>query len=267
MTEPRVPKWRKIADEVRRQIENGTHPPGAVLPQIKETAKGRKVSYETMRAAYKSLEADGLVRMVKRVGFKVMEPPVRRRITRGRTITRHPARGYVFPAAAGPDEPWEAHGRPIASNVPAPARVAEPFGIAPGTVTLRRRRVMSPVGEPPFQLVDTWISPEAVADAPQAAEKSTGPGGVYDRLEEAGHGPIAWAEVIRVRMPTREEAQLLTIPDSMPVMETVLTGTSACTGLPIEVTIRVIPGDRVELFSELQRGPSARWPVSPAQPS
>ncbi|MEU2287880.1 GntR family transcriptional regulator [Streptomyces sp. NPDC013178] len=263
MTEPKVPKWRQLADEVRRQIEDRTYPPGAVLPQIKPAAEARGVSYETMRAAYKSLEADGLVRMVKRVGFKVMEPPMRRRITRGRTITRDPARGYIFPAASGPDEPWEVHGRPLAGFFPAPDEVATRFEIESGSETLRRRRVTSPAGEPPFQLVDTWISPDAVADAPQVAEKSTGPGGVYDRLEEAGHGPISWSETIRVRMPDREEAQLLAIPVAMPVVETIVVGVSARTERPIEVTIRVIPGDRVELFGELQRGRSARWPVSP----
>lgn len=268
MTDPRVPKWREIADDVRRQIEDGTFAPGAVLPQIKEAAKNDwGVSYETLRAAYKSLEADGLVRMVKRVGFKVMEPPMRRRITRGRTITRDPARGYIFPAASRPDEPWEAHGRPLAGFFPAPEEVVTRFEIAPGTKVLRRRRVMSPAGEPPFQLVDTWISPQAVADAPQAAEKETGPGGVYDRLEEAGHGPISWAETIRVRLPSREEAQLLAIPVAMPILETIVVGTSARTERPVEVTIRVIPGDRVELFGELHRGPSARWPVTPVKPS
>lgn len=41
--------------------------------------------------------------------------------------------------------------------------------------------------------------------------RSTGPGGYLDRLEEAGHGPIAWTEFGRARMPSREEAVLLGI--------------------------------------------------------
>jgi len=267
MTEPRAPKWRLIADEVRQQIEDGAYPPGTALPQIKTAAEDRGVSYETVRAAYKSLERAGLVRMVKRVGFRVLEPPMRRPVTRGRMITRDPRRGYVFPAASRPDEPWDVHGRPVAALVAAPNTVAEQFGIEPGMEVVRRRRVTSPAGEPPFQIVDTWISQEAVMDAPRAAEPATGPGGYLDRLEEAGHGPIAWEETIRVRMPAREEAQLLGISMEMPIMETTIVGTSTRTKRPVEVTIRVIPGDRVELRSELQRGPSARWPVAPVVPT
>ncbi|MDX2697154.1 GntR family transcriptional regulator [Streptomyces ipomoeae] len=266
MTEPRTPKWRQLADEVRRRIDDGTYPRGTALPQIKPAAEAAGVSYETMRAAYKALESEGLVRSVKRTGFVVLETPGRRRITRGSIITRDPARGYIFPAAARPDEPWEVHGRPFRSFVPAPDVVAEHFGIEPGAETLRRRRVTSPAGEPPFQLVDTWLSPDAVNDAPQVAEASTGPGGYLDRLEEAGHGPISWTETVRVRMPEREEAQLLSISTAMPILETTIVGTSTRTERPLEVTIRVIPGDRVELFSELQRARSARWPVTPVKP-
>ncbi|MET8859249.1 GntR family transcriptional regulator [Streptomyces sp. NPDC004579] len=265
MTGPKTPKWRQLANEVRRQIEDGLYPQGAVLPQLKPAAEEAGVSYETMRAAYKALESEGLVRSVKRTGFVVLEAPGRRRVTRGTTITRDPARGYVFPAASRPDEPWETHGRPFRALVSAPPVVADHLGIPAGTKTLRRRRVTSPAGEPPFQLVDTWISPDAVEDAPQTAEPSTGPGGYLDRLEEAGHGPMSWTETIRVRAPEREEAQLLTISPVMPILETTIVGTSARTQRPIEVTVRVIPGDRVELVSELQRARSARWPVTPVK--
>jgi GntR family transcriptional regulator len=265
MTEPRGPKWRQLADNVRRQIEDGKYPPGSTLPQVKQAAEARGVSSETMRAAYKALETEGLVRSIKRIGFTVLDQPDRRRISRGNTVTRGP-RGYVFPAASRPGEKWDTHGQPYPAALPAPAKVAKHFGVEAGTVLTRRRRVTSPPGEPPFQLVDTWLSPTVAQEAPQATEKITGPGGYLDRIEEAGHGPIAWEETIRVRMPDREEAQMLGIPTLIPILETTIVGTSAKTGQPVEVTIRVIPSDRVELVSKLQRGPSARWPVSPAEP-
>src|SRR5690606_41348469 len=89
---------------------------------------------------------------------------------------------------------WQAHGRPRVSAEPIPARPAELLGVDQGTPVVRRRRVTSPAGEPPFQIADTWIHPDAVADAPQVAERDTGPGGYLDRLEEAGHGPLGWTE-------------------------------------------------------------------------
>jgi GntR family transcriptional regulator len=192
----------------------------------------------------------------------VLNRRARRRIQRSLLVTRSAGeRGmYVFPAASYADEPWQTHGTPHASFEAPPAVVAETFGVEEGTAVLRRRRVMSPEGEPPFQIVDTWLGPQAVHDAPQIAEKSTGPGGYLDRLEEAGHAPISWTEVTRVRMPSADEARLLEIPAAMPVMELILFGKSGRTHEPLEVTIRVIPGDRVELVADLVRDKSAAWP-------
>ncbi|MFE3602429.1 GntR family transcriptional regulator [Streptomyces sp. NPDC059142] len=267
MTEPSSIKWRQLANELRAKIQDGSYPPGSTLPQLKAYASELGIHHETVRVAYKELEKEGLVRTIQRRGSVVLEPPVRRRITRGVTVTRDPARGYVFPAASRPDEPWQVHGRPFRKVVPAPIQVTDQFGLDPNSEVLRRRRVTSPAGEPPFQLVDTWLSPDAVEVAPRVADASPGPGGYLDRLEEAGHGPIQWEETSRVRMPDREEARLLEIAQSIPVLESTIVGISALTNKPIEVTIRVIPGDRVELAGKLQRGESAQWPVDPVEVS
>lgn len=270
MTEPRErqpAKWRAIHAELRAKIEDGTYPPGTTLPQIRAHAEEVGVHHETVRSAYKQLEADGLVRTIQRRGSVVISPQPRRRITRGVSITRDPERGYVFPAAARPDEPWEVHGRPFRKHVAAPTEVARRFDVPAGTEVLRRRRVTSPAGEPPFQLVDTWISPAAVEDAPRVDDPSPGPGGYLDRLEEGGHGPLDWEETIRARMPDRDEAKLLGIARSIPVLVSMITGTSARTHVPVEVTVRVIPSDRVELASQLQREGEAVWPVTPVNSS
>jgi GntR family transcriptional regulator len=254
------------AAHLRRLIERGEFRVGETLPRIADLAEERGVSVATVRRAMEVLEDEGLVRVVRGTGA-IVQPPAapRRRISRGVLVERDPRRGYIFPAASHPGEPWQVHGRPKASMEPAPPVVASHFGTDPGRPTLRRRRVTSPVNEPPFQIVDTWLSAAAIDDAPQAAEPSTGPGGYLDRLEEAGHGPISWEETTRARMPTSEEARLLSVPDALPVLELVLVGTSASTGDALEVTVRVIPADRVELVSTLGRGTTATWPVSPVQ--
>lgn len=257
-------RYEVEAAHLRARIQAGEWEVGATLPRITELAEERQVSAHTIRNALAKLAEEGLVRIVRGTGAIVQPPqPERRRIPRGQTVTRDPRRGYIFPAASHPQEPWQVHGKPFRAMAPAPTFVAHAFGIDPGTETLRRRRVTSPAGEPPFQLVDTWLSAEAVADAPQVAEPSTGPGGYIDRLEEAGHGPISWTETTRARMPSSEEAKLLEVPAVGPVFELLLVGTSARTGRPLEVTVRVIPADRVELVAEFQRAESAAWPVSP----
>jgi GntR family transcriptional regulator len=252
--------YRELAELLRGQIEGGEYPPGAPLPSIPELMDQWKLARQTVRSAINQLASEGLVRTAPRRGTVVQARTERRRIARSQVVTRSSAGMYVFPAAGYPDEVWQTHGTPHRSQEPAPDLVAEIFGVEAGSPVLRRRRVMSPEEEPPFQIVDTWLSPQAVEDAPRIAEKSTGPGGYLDRLEEAGHGPISWTETTRTRMPSEEEARLLEISTALPVMELSLVGTSGRTGDALEVTMRVIPGDRVELVAALVRDESAAWP-------
>lgn len=256
-------RYEVEAAHLRQKIQAGGYEVGEVLNISGLTAE-RGVSAATIRRALEVLEEEGMIRVVRGTGAIVQPPaPPRRRIRRGVAVQRDPARGYIFPAAAHPQEPWQIHGQPRASMEPALPVVAEVFAVEPGTPTLRRRRVTSPAGEPPFQVVDTWLSHQAVADAPQIAKASTGPGGYLDRLEEAGHGPISWQETTRARMPSPEEARLLSISAAVPVLQLILIGTSGRTGQPLEATVRVIPADRVEMVAELERAESAQWPVQP----
>ncbi|MFS0698178.1 GntR family transcriptional regulator [Streptomyces nitrosporeus] len=260
-------RYEEVAADLRTRIRGGEYEVGGTLPRYEDLTAMYGVGRGVISAALAILEREGLVRPIKRRGIVVLDWRIeRRRIARGQLVTRNPRSGYVFPAASRPDERWVVHGRPFRERLPAPERVAELMGIEAGTETLRRRRVTSPAGEPPFQVVDTWLSEEAIRDAPQIAEASTGPGGYLDRLEEAGHGPISWMEFIRTRMPNREEAQLLEISEEMPVLETAIVGKSARNGETIEVTIRAIPADRVELVSELRRDKTASWPTDPVSP-
>ncbi|MFG2395202.1 GntR family transcriptional regulator [Streptomyces lavendulae] len=259
-----MPRYEQIASDLRDRIRSGEYAIGSTLPTYAELTETYGVGRGVISAALGVLEREGLLRIVKRAGIRVLDWQLqRRRISRGQLIYRDPVRGYVGPAAASPDEPWDTHGRPTAGYEPTPERVAELIGVEPGIALLRRRRVTSPAGEPPFQVVDSWISAEAVRDAPQAAEPSTGPGGYLDRIEEAGHGPLAWREFGRSRLPNREEAALLDISTESPVLELMWAGTSSSSGRVVEVTVRVIPADRVELVADLTRHDTAQWPVAP----
>ena len=262
-------RHEEIAADLRRRVDDGEFPPGTKLPSYEELSESYGAGLATIRTAILGLKSAGLVQAVPRVGVIVREAAGRRRIERGNLVTRD-AWGYIFGPAFQPDEPWEVHAIPRGAgprvgNKPVPAEVAQYLDLTPGTDVLRRRRITSPAGEPPFQLADTWIHPEAVATAPRVADRNTGPGGYLDRLEEAGHGPLSWQEITRVRMPNREEAKSLKIATSFPVLELTRVGISARTRRSVEVTVCVIPGDRVEVVTSLSRAESAGWPVPPAR--
>jgi GntR family transcriptional regulator len=255
--------FRQIYNDLRQAIEDGQYPPGTPLPSYAELRERYVTADPTLSRAVDLLQADGLVVGIRGKGVIVRDRVNRRRVVRGRRVRRDPARGYIMPATQRADEPWQTHGRPRVATIPCPPRVADILGIPAWTDAVRRRRVTSPAGEAPFQIADTWISPQGVADAPRCAQPDTGPGGYLDRLEEAGHGPISWVETFRVRMPDREEARLLGIATALPVLELARPGTSAKTNRPVEVTMCVIPSDRVEIVTELERDESARWPTTP----
>ncbi len=252
----------RIADDIRSKIANGILREGDRLPTLPELQATYGCSSTIAREAVRLLQQRGLV-VTRQGSGSYVRPIPRRRVLRGRLVRRDPARGYIMPAATGADEPWQTHGQPQATTLPAPPTVADILGIDAGTPAVRRRRVTSPAGEEPFQIADTWIHPGGVSDAPQAGAPDTGPGGYLDRLEEAGHGPITWTERLRIRVPTAEEARLLSISTALPVAELARIGASARWGRPIEVTICVIPGDRVEVLTDLERDASARWPTIP----
>ena len=261
-------RYREIADDLRARIKSGQYPPGTRLPGYRDLLPMYGAGRDTVRRALGLLEQDGLIEGSQRRGIVVRHAGDRRRIRRGTAIMRDPRRGYVFPAAAAPDEPWKSHGTPRRSMDLIPEDLAQLLGVEPGSEVLRRRRVMSPADHDiPWDITDTWVHPAIVAEIPQVAEIDTGPGGVLDRIEEHGHGPLSWEERTRARMPSRDEARLLHMPRTgLPVLELVRIGRSARTGDPVEVTAVVIPGDRVEVWTTLTRHEAAQWPVSPVTP-
>ena len=55
------PKWRELADRLTERIKNGEFTPGQQLPHIRDLVEAGEGSKATVHAAYKALEAEGLV--------------------------------------------------------------------------------------------------------------------------------------------------------------------------------------------------------------
>ena len=69
-----------------------------------------------------------------------------------------------------------------------------------------------------------------------------GPGGIYARLEDAGHVLDHFVEEVTARMPSAEERRRLELPDGVPVLVVVRTAYDT-TGRPVEVcdTVKASP--------------------------
>jgi len=258
-----VSRYLDIAADLRARILGGEWEPGATMPRMSDLARGYGVNRDTLARAVAILEAEGLVWAVPRRGTIVRHGMSRPRRLRGNLVKRNLATdspAYSFPSASG-QEVWKHHITPVTRHEKlTDPRIARLLGVAEGTEVIRRLRVTGPQTEPPFQVSDTWIDPRGLAGAPEVVGQQPGPGDWLYRLEAAGHGPIAWTEYHRARMPAKDEAGLLQIPVTLPVLEIVRVGRSARDDQPIEVTVHVIPSDRVETFQVLHRDASAVWP-------
>lgn len=258
-------RYLDIAAQIRARIEAGEWEPGAKLPRLDDFAAQYEANRDTIGRAIAALETEGYVWAVQGRGVIVRHGMMRLRRPRGNLVKRNLAGGspgYSFPSASG-QEVWKHHIEPVAGpELLTDPRIARLLGVEVGSEVMRRFRVTGPESEPPFQLSASWIHPRAVAEVPEVASQDPGPSNWLYLLEKAGHWPISWMEIHRARMPTAEEARLLEIPVSLPVLEIIRIGTSGGDGKPIEVTEYVVASDRVETVHVLHRDESAQdpWP-------
>lgn len=66
-----VPPYRQIADDLRRQIEDGTIPPGRRIPSMVELEATYEVARDTIRKATQALKDEGLVETITGMGIYV----------------------------------------------------------------------------------------------------------------------------------------------------------------------------------------------------
>src|ERR1035441_1408985 len=68
-----ITKYRQLAADLREDIRIGRYPPGTTLPTYLEMAAERGVSKTTVSTALEILEAEGLVRPVRKRGTVVLD--------------------------------------------------------------------------------------------------------------------------------------------------------------------------------------------------
>lgn len=252
-----APKWQAIADRIRAQIEDGTYPPGSVLPSIDEQVADGEGSRATVHQAYRSLEATGYVVIVRRRGTVVRDrTPVRVPLSRyGKVMRPGGARG-----------PWETataeqglEGRMVAVSVTteeAPAHVAESLGLPAGAPVVRRVRHAT-IGSEVVQVQQAWY-PAEVAEAAGLTGSGKITGGIYGALHGAGLPPDEADEVVTARMPTADEARQLSIGASVPLL-VVERVTRDTTGRALELLQIIGAADRLQLvYDSLPLGGRAR---------
>ncbi|MFD4538288.1 GntR family transcriptional regulator [Streptomyces bauhiniae] len=217
-------KWRELADRLAEEIRSGEYAPGAQLPQIRDLVEAGEGSKSTVHAAYKALEAEGLVTSSRGHGTVVRErAPLKRlgiarydkakwrdgdevafiadRVASGRTYKRNEQTQTV-------------------SRVPAPAAVAQAHGLPEGAEVYARARVVKE-GSQPTHTLTSYYRPEHV-EGTRIVDPTPGPagrGGGFRVLYDAGYEIDHMQETLFARIPTTDEVQLLQLAPGEWVVE------------------------------------------------
>lgn len=216
------PPYRQIAIMLREAISSGQLSAGERLPSEAALISHFGVARMTVRQAVQELRSEGLVISEHGRGVFVRPAPPIRRLASDRFARAHRASGK----AAFTVEAEKSGYTPRVDNIavtrekPSPV-VAEHLRLTPDDeVVVRSRRYLAD-GKP----IETAISyiPASLAQDTKIEQPDTGPGGIYARLEEAGHTLARFTEEVGARMPTPEERRTLQLAAGVPVLTVVRT--------------------------------------------
>ncbi|MEV5454259.1 GntR family transcriptional regulator [Streptomyces sp. NPDC057245] len=253
--------YRRVAESVRAKIEAGAYTDdGGRLPSVQAIADEHGVSKQTAHNAIQSLATAGLIYVVRRQGAFVRERPRDRAVVRDRTVYRDEI-GYFFDRNA---QDWRAVGQPTHGIAPAPDHVADLLGVPHGENVLIRDRNMGPADSgKALQVATSYIPLSVVGEIPAIGGADTGPGGIYDRIEEHFDAPLEWHETVSARLSNPQEQDRLTVAPTAAVL--VVTREARMqredgTYVVVEVNETSMPADQFAVSYAVHRDDSAAWP-------
>jgi DNA-binding GntR family transcriptional regulator len=235
----------RMSDDLRRQIQNGSLGPGALLPSEPELAREYNVSRQTARSALQALEQEGLV----------IVRPRRGRVVRSNQRLRWHLSEFERPdhTVLTTSDAWETdiegQGHDPTRQDLEVERITPPDSIAarlhldPRTDTVVVRRHVRYIDGKPAIISDDFFDERIVEGTELAEPEDTTRENI---LAEAGYEQVYDIDEIITRMPTPAEVERLSISTGTPVAEHIRTGYTA-DNRPVRVMVSVIPGDTLIL--------------------
>lgn len=241
--------YKQIADSIRHSIDSGALAPGQKVPSESQLMAEFGVAQGTVRQALSLLRSQGLVVAEHGRGVFVRTKPKIRRLAHDRFARSHREAGkaaYLADAERMGIEPSvDVY---FVGPEKADATVAALLGIRSGTkVLVRRRRYFA--DDHPTELATSYI-PWKIAAGTEMTHVDTGPGGIYARLEEAGHNLGRFTEEVTARMPTEAEVRSLQLASGTPVLSLMRVAYDT-QDRPVEICDTVMASDRYLLSYEL----------------
>ncbi|MGH3189236.1 MAG: GntR family transcriptional regulator [Streptosporangiaceae bacterium] len=234
------PKYAQVIDELRRRIESGEYPPGSLLPSEHQLSDEFQIARPTVVRALRVLRQDGWIETQQGKGSFVRGRPALAGLESQRTGEE----------ALNRDESREPGDLIEAAIIVPPPRVAALLGRAGDGDVLARRLVVRQDGDASEIL--TWWVPAALAEGTDLADPEPLHGGARGHLSRRkGIRVDHVLEQVTARHPTPQEARLLGVGKSAPMLAMYVTARQA-SGEPVLVLEVVMPGDRHELEDAYQ---------------
>jgi GntR family transcriptional regulator len=241
-----VPPFRLIAQELRDDIREGRLAPGERLPSENQLSETHRTTRATVRKAIALLRAEGLVVSEQGRGAFVRPRPQVKMLLTGANYRANRASGVANFTAEAAEQGRQAVQQLLeVGEVSCPGDIAERLAVESGAAVIVRRRLFM-VDEAPMQLCDGYY-PVDLFRGTRVAESGRIRGGVHAVIEDP-EGPIRarvarFVEDLDVRLPLPVEAEVLRVPDGVPVVRVLRTAYDA-TGRALEVLDSIIPTDR-----------------------
>lgn len=228
------PKYVRLAQTLQGRIEDGTYPPGTRVPSENQLVQAFAMSRPTVVRALELLKRDGWLESRQGYGTIVRGRPEagEQKDRRGRTALER-------------DES-RAPGRLIeVGHVPVPARVASALGLPKRAKVLVRRFLVEEDGEA-VELVSSYF-PAGLVEGTELETSEALSGSVREHLETRKKVRFDHVtERVSARVPDSGEAQLLELPEGVPVLS-VLVIACDTSGQALQVVDVLLPADRQEL--------------------
>ncbi|WP_275559600.1 GntR family transcriptional regulator [Streptomyces sp. 5-6(2022)] len=250
--------YEVVAAELRTAIDAGDYAPGQQLPSGPKLAERFGVHRGTVYKALETLATEGYLTLEKRRPAVVRERPRERMVVRDRVVYRDEI-GYFFDQNA---KNWRPVKPPTHRIGPPPNHVADALGTNRGENVLIRERIMAPPdAKRGLQLAISYLPLWLVAELPVVGGSNTGPGGIYDRIEEHFDQPIQWHETIVGRSPISAEQDALVVPASASVLVITRAARVERDGqsLVVEVNETSMPAEQFAVSYSVARDESAAW--------
>lgn len=231
--------FRQIADHLREAIEKGRLSENEQIPSETMMVEHYGVARMTVRHAIQVLQSEGLVLAEHGRGVFVRPRPPVRRLASDRFARRNRDLGK----AAFIAEAEQAGSTPSVDSITVrEERPSRDISARLGTtrkVLARHRRYL--LDGQPVETATSYI-PLDIAGGTPITEANPGPGGIYARLEDAGHRLDRFEEEVRSRMPMPDEARVLRLAPGVPVFHLIRTAYDT-EGRAVEVCDTIMAAD------------------------